>query len=48
MENTEKIYFQVEKDLLSSSTKDSEEILTTFDGKLLYHRLYFENFLGNL
>ena len=45
MEYTEKIYFQFEKDLLSTSTKDREEILTYFDGKLLYltYRRYFEN-----
>lgn len=46
MEYTEKIYLQFEKDLLSSNIKDREEILTNFDGKILYltyNRRYFEN-----
>lgn len=45
MEYTEKIYLQFEKDLLSSNIKDREEILTNFDGKILYltYRRYFEN-----
>lgn len=36
MEYTEKIYLQFEKDLLSSNIKDREEILTNFDGTILY------------
>ena len=43
MEDTEKIYFQVEKDLLSSSTKDRVEILTTFDGKILNVNPWIKN-----